>query len=81
KFFHRGSLIADDARRQCRLTKYQTTEVETRQAKERALAAVSTIVEGKPIHIIFSGHPGVGNSHLAISILVAVLERSAYHKY
>ena len=40
KFFHQGSLIADDALRQCRLTNYQTTELETRQAKERALAAV-----------------------------------------
>lgn len=38
KFFHQGSLIADDALRQCRLTNYQTTELETRQAKERALA-------------------------------------------
>lgn len=60
---------------------YQTTELETRQAKERALAAVSAIVEGKPIHVIFSGKPGVGKSHLAISILVEVLERSAYQKY
>ena len=81
KFFHQGSLIADDALRQCRLTNYQTTELETRQAKERALAAVSAIVEGKPIHVIFSGKPGVGKSHLAISILVEVLERSAYQKY
>ena len=81
KFFHQGSLIADDALRQCRLTNYQTTELETRQAKERALAAVSAIVEEKPIHVIFSGKPGVGKSHLAISILVEVLERSAYQKY
>ena len=80
KIFHQGSLIAD-ALRQCRLTNYQTTELETRQAKERALAAVSAIVEGKPIHVIFSGKPGVGKSHLAISILVEVLERSAYQKY
>lgn len=56
KFFHQGSLIADDALRQCRLTNYQTTELETRQAKERALAAVSAIVEGKPIHVIFQGN-------------------------
>lgn len=55
-FFHQGSLIADDALRQCRLTNYQTTELETRQAKERALAAVSAIVEGKPIHVIFQGN-------------------------
>ena len=34
----------------------QTTELETRQAKERALAAVSAIVEGKPIHVIFQGN-------------------------
>ena len=31
----------------------QTTELETRQAKERALAAVSAIVEEKPIRYFF----------------------------
>ena len=39
KFFHQGSLIADDALRQCRLTNYQTTELETRQAKRTGLSS------------------------------------------
>ncbi|MGH2226910.1 ATP-binding protein, partial [Enterococcus faecalis] len=76
-----GSLIAVDALRQCRITNYQTTELKTRQAKERALAAVSAIVVEKPIHVIFSEKPGVVKSHFAISILVEVLERSPYEKY
>lgn len=51
-----------------------------REALNLAKRVVKDVVNGEPVHAIFSGATGTGKSHLAMGVLDSVLKQTGYRK-
>ena len=67
--FRNKSIITDIGLLEASFGNYEASEPETTKNKNRALEAFSKYKEGEVFNIWFTGSPGVGKSHLAMSIL------------
>lgn len=79
-YFKYGSLVPDSSIWNSRFNNYKETDEETQHAKQIAIDSCKAIMEGKEVHAMFSGKPGVGKSHLAMAMLHGVLKKSNYEK-
>lgn len=67
--FRNRSILADKGLLEASFGNYETTETETETNKKRALEAYSNYKQGDVFNTWLTGSPGVGKSHLAMSIL------------
>lgn len=68
-----SSLVKDKILWDSNLKDYKTVDEETQKALEIAYKAVSGILEGEPLHAIFSGVAGAGKTTLSIGIALEVI--------
>lgn len=75
-----GSLLTDKSLWDCTLNGYKELDADTTNAKRIAIESCKQIMDGKEIHVVFSGTPGTGKSHLAMGMLQGILKKSNYEK-
>lgn len=69
KIFHNQNVITDINLLNASFGNYETSETEEIANKERAVTAYQKLKNDEVFNIWLTGHPGVGKSHLAMSIL------------
>lgn len=69
KVFHNQNVITDTNLLNTSFGNYETSETEEVTNKERAVAAYQKLKSDEVFNIWITGNPGVGKSHLAMSIL------------
>ncbi|WP_018130118.1 ATP-binding protein [Effusibacillus pohliae] len=74
RIFDESSLISPSLRNAAFET-YQPTTEGLKKAKVEAMAFVKSFSLDRPANLIFTGHYGTGKSHLAVSIVRALMER------
>ncbi|MGM0214930.1 ATP-binding protein [Enterococcus sp. AZ109] len=72
------SIVTDKSIFSNRFEDYRTPDSETKLAKKKALEWAADILEGKKVHAILTGSPGVGKTHLGMSVLDFAMKKSGY---
>lgn len=75
-----NSIVTDDNVWKCSFENYKVVDQETQQAKFKAQNWMKKILNRENLHVIFTGNPGAGKTHLAASIIFEVLEQSNYKR-
>lgn len=70
------SIYTDATLKQATFDEYETMDQETSENKEKALVIAREYFKGANYNTIFTGKPGTGKSHLAMSVLQVVNENS-----
>lgn len=73
-----NSIISDSRAWSYLMDNYNVYDDETARAKHQASKWIAEIINGKNIHAILTGRPGVGKTHLGFAIAQSVLEKSNY---
>lgn len=72
------SIVTDRSIFSNRFEDYRTPDAETKLAKQKSLEWATDIIGGKKIHAILTGSPGVGKTHLGMSVLNFAMKKSGY---
>ena len=70
------SIWGDEDLKQCTFANFDVTDNETQVAKQKAMQIAQAYLEGQQFNCLFTGKPGTGKSHLAVSILNCVNSHS-----
>lgn len=81
KFMRNNSIISDETLLQATFDSYNTSEVEESNNKNLARKIAGEYLYGENYNTIFTGNPGSGKSHLAMSMLKAVNDNSEPYRY
>ena len=76
-----SSVFADKSVVDKNFNNFKTSDAKQSAAKKVALKIVTDIMAGDPVSGIFTGNTGTGKTHLAMSIIYAVMERSKFKKH
>lgn len=76
QWLNNRSILADDSLRRATFDTYLTEDAETTTNKSKALQIAREYYKGAKFNTVFTGKPGTGKSHLAMSILRVVNENS-----
>ena len=79
-WLERHSIYLDRTLKNVSFDNYKTDDAETKLNKEKALKIASEYYQGANYNTIFTGKPGTGKSHLAMSIAKVVNEHSQPYK-
>lgn len=79
-YFNEYSVLHEKELKQAGFKNYRTEEEQVFKAKEKAKQFIKTTLDGDNPHMILSGAPGRGKSHLAMATLRSILEMSKYTK-
>lgn len=80
-YFNAYSVLHEEELKQAGFKNYRTEEEQVYKAKEKAKQFIMATLEGETPHMILSGDPGRGKSHLAMATLRSILEMSKYTKF
>lgn len=76
----RNSIFLDETLKTATFDNYLTNDDETKRNKEKSLVIAGEYHQGANYNTIFTGEPGTGKSHLAMSMLKVVNEHSDPYK-
>lgn len=76
----KNSIITDTKVWRSSFESYRVVDQETQQAKFKAQNWMNKILNKENLHVIFTGNPGAGKTHLAAAIIFEVLEKSNYKR-
>ena len=74
----KNSIVTDTKVWRSSFESYKVVDQETQQAKFKAQNWMNKILNHENLHVIFTGNPGAGKTHLAAAIIFEVLEKSNY---
>lgn len=80
EYFNAYSVLRDTNIKSAGFAGYDTTEEQVAKAKEKAIRFMNLVLNEESPHMILSGAPGRGKSHLAMATLRNILETSKYTK-
>lgn len=75
-----NSIVTDTKVWRSSFENYKAVDKETQQAKFKAQNWMNKILNHENLHVIFTGNPGAGKTHLAAAIIFEVLEKSNYKR-
>ncbi|EOH94799.1 ATP-binding protein [Enterococcus pallens] len=75
-----NSIVTDQSVWTCNFDNYKIVDHETKDAKFKAQNWANKILNKENVHAIFTGTPGAGKTHLAVAIMLEVLEKSGYQR-
>ena len=75
-----NSIVTDTKVWRSSFESYKVVDQETQQAKFKAQNWMNKILNYENLHVIFTGNPGAGKTHLAAAIIFEVLEKSNYQR-
>lgn len=76
----KNSIVTDTKIWRSSFENYKVMDQETQQAKFKAQNWMKKILNHENLHVIFTGNPGAGKTHLAAAIIFEVLEKSNYKR-
>lgn len=77
-YFDEYSVIKNKGIKRAGFTNYDTSEEQVAKAKNIAKQFIGNILKDIPKHMVLSGDPGRGKSHLAMATVRSLLEMSQY---
>jgi DNA replication protein DnaC len=80
RYFREYSVLKQEEIKQAGFKNYDTSEEQVLKAKNKAKSFIQEVLSGGNPHMILSGAPGRGKSHLAMATERAVIEMSKYSK-
>lgn len=79
-YFNEYSILHEKELKQAGFKNFRTEEEQVLKAKKKAIQFIKATLDGENPHMILSGAPGRGKSHLAMATLRSILEMSKYTK-